>query len=400
MLDDVLIWAAESQPEELQPVFERLYKRHRADVLDSVAAIVRANGHVKDEREPLKILRAGEFLIEVGKPPPMLVDRILPDKSLILLTGKPKSGKSLAGIDLLWSVCTGGKVWGEFAVNRAGPVIYFGMEDGQYEIANRLLKRGVKPGDEHGFYVCTQRFGMSAPEDAQLLREALEKLGIRPSLIMVDTATEALGIREWNERAEVSDKVRPLRDFAREVCSVLLVAHNRKADAIDSGDEIAGSNAFTGAVDGWLSVQRVEKGENHHRLHIRADGRGGMRDQIVAEMDLATLAWRALDERDVAELHKQERERRKQDRCRLILRTVHKLTAAAVSAICDETEMNYKEVQQLAVEMVDRGWLETERGKSNGAGRPSTLYKVTEAGVAVMGGQQKMMGLSDDSEAL
>ncbi len=52
----------------------------------------------------------------------------------------------------------------------------------------------------------------------------------------------------------MGERIRPIREFAREHCSVLLIAHNRKAASDDGGDEISGSNAFASSVDGWISA--------------------------------------------------------------------------------------------------------------------------------------------------
>ena len=43
---------------------------------------------------------ADELIADAGRLPPMLVDQLLPDKSLFLLTGKPKAGKSFLALDM------------------------------------------------------------------------------------------------------------------------------------------------------------------------------------------------------------------------------------------------------------------------------------------------------------
>src|SRR5205814_6917974 len=114
---------------------------------------------------------------------------------------------------------------------------------------------------------------------------------IRPSLIIVDTAAEALDIRDWINRSEILAKIAPLRRLARELCTILLVAHNRKAEGV-MGDEIAGSNALAGAVDGWISAHRAERRDNdNRRLFLRVEGRGGVGRELAVEMDHKTLKF-------------------------------------------------------------------------------------------------------------
>ena len=232
-------------------------------------------------------LPVSEFLQQVGELPPMLVEEILPQKRLFLLAGKPKAGKSFLALDIADCVCQGLPVFGKYRVNQPGPVIYFGMEDGDFEIAHRVTTRGIAVGDQRRLLIKTQRLTLSHPGVLASVLGWLEAL--HPSLVVIDTAAEALGIRDWLNRSEIIEKVKPIRDLARRVCTVLLVAHNRKAEG-ELGDEIAGSNAFTGSVDGWLSAYKVELQPNHNRrLWLRLEGRGGVRGEIVVEMDTHTL---------------------------------------------------------------------------------------------------------------
>ncbi len=247
----------------------------------------------------LPILNETAFWQEVGNPPPMLIEGLLPDRSLFLLSGKPKAGKSFLALDMAYAVRSGADVFGKYKVNRPGPVVYLAMEDGKYEVANRLLARGRRQGvDEAGsLELCTERFVLSDPERMDALRAQLEPL--QPSLLIVDTAAEALGIRDWLNRGEITDKVGSLRDLARQVCAVLLVSHNRKSEG-EAGDEIAGSNAFTGAVDGWISAYKAESLANgNRRLFLRTEGRGGVRGELAVEMDTKTLRFSALSQSEI-----------------------------------------------------------------------------------------------------
>lgn len=330
--------------------------------------------------EPPLLMQIGAFLKDVGEPPPMLVERIIPDKSLILLTGKPKAGKSLAAIDLMDSVCQGKQVWDTFGVNRPGPVVYFGMEDGKYEIANRLLARGIRVGDERPLWICYHRFNLSRPDAMLGMRKLIADSEIEPVLVVIDTAREALGISDWSNSAEVTEKVRPIRDFAREVCSVLMVAHNRKAEALDSGDEIAGTNAFTGAVDGWISAWKKEKTKELHRLYLRAEGRGGMREEFILDMDLQTLHWRALTE-DEMEDEKRRAQKDERDQKFLAVSTTVEGRGgkATVAQIAEDMGTEIRNTQTLIREMCEFGLLVPtgEKYQSPGAGRPAPIYTTT-----------------------
>ena len=99
--------------------------------------------------------------------------------------------------------------------------------------------------------------------------------------------------------SEVGDKIRSLRDLAREVCSVLLVCHNRKAEG-EHGDEISGSNAFTSNVDGWLSIQSKDELPNDDiRLSYQKNGRALLGHGTVV-MDTHTLHFREVTPEELA----------------------------------------------------------------------------------------------------
>ena len=49
-------------------------------------------------------------------------------------------------------------------------------------------------------------------------------------------------------------------------------------------------NALAGARTGWISAHKVERRPNgNRRLHRRIEGRGGVRHELIAEMDHNTL---------------------------------------------------------------------------------------------------------------
>lgn len=243
-----------------------------------------------------KLVRLNAFLASVGDPPPMLIEQLCPDGAIVALSGKPKFGKSLVLLDILESVWRGWAVFGRFRVNRPGPVVYLGMEDGAFEIANRWRRRGTQR-DDADIYICADRLPLGTPAGVERLLERIAEMPQPPVLIGVDTAREALGIADWNDTGEVSDKLRPLREMvARKVCSVILVAHNRKGDARDQVDALSGSNAFSSSVDGFISATSKEVlPDEGIRLKMHIEGRHGMRGEATIEMDPVTLCWRCPD---------------------------------------------------------------------------------------------------------
>ena len=374
MVNEELIgWATECGQEDARPLLDVLRQRH-PEYLPQVWREMQAGGRAMAGAK-LPILTAAMFA-KVGNPPPMLIEGLLPDRSLFLLSGKPKAGKSFLALDMAYAVRTGADVFGKYKVNRPGPVVYLGMEDGEYEIINRLLARGRRRDmdEEGGITICSERFHLSDPERMDVLRRQLEE--IAPSLLIVDTAAEALGIRDWLNRGEITDKVGSLRDLARQVCAVLLVSHNRKSDG-DAGDEIAGSNAFTGAVDGWLSAYRVESlPSGNRRLYLRTEGRGGVRGELAVEMDTKTLHFSCLSAEDAAK----GKENAAADEWAVkIARAITDYNGEATARqIADLLEWPYGTIAPKIKALTESGFLlDTGARVTAGAtGRPSVVYRV------------------------
>ena len=295
---------------------------HLAGKVVGPAGLRRLLAEVEDGRDIAEathipgIMTAAQLMHDTGSLPPMLIDGLLPDRSLFLLTGKPKTGKSFLALDIADTVSRGAPALNALPVNRPGPVLYLAMEDGKIEISRRLAQRGHQPQPTSNEQPVRSQPNPSPPKsvksvksvhrvppshlyfiaEAFSLTDSLayarfreEAMALQPSLIVIDTAAEALDIRDWINRSEILTKIAPIRRLAREICTILLIAHNRKAEG-DMGDEIAGSNALAGAVDGWISAHKVERRpDGNRRLHLRVEGRGGVGHELIAEMDHETL---------------------------------------------------------------------------------------------------------------
>ncbi len=388
LTDDAFAALAECDPADVPRVFAILRQRAGDDVVrngffDSIGKA--------DETSLVRprFLQVSKFLETVGDPPPMLVDKLIPDYGLILIAGKPKFGKTFLALDVADCVCRGLPVFGEFAVSRSGPVCYLAMEDGKFGIANRLLGRGIRKegagADGRPFYMCCERFTVTSPEGLlillQMLDEVKEDAGREPVLLFIDTGREGLGIRDWTDPAEVGEKLRPLREeVARKRCAVVIVVHNRKMGGGDRGDEIAGTNALPSSVDGWISDIRVEKRENGVRRHfLSTDNRSAPAMDFGADMDAGTLGFTYVAEEDLEGDRTDAAQEQRMRRYLPVVEAVRESTGqvATVKQIAERIKTGEKTIQILVREMVESGYLEETGDKlSQGtAGRPAPLYR-------------------------
>ena len=93
-------------------------------------------------------------------------------------------------------------------------------------------------------------------------------------VVVVDTI-KLLGIEEENNPAQISRAFQPFANLcAKRGITVILVHHNRKAGG-RFGDEVSGSNSFTGSVDVIISIRRHSDNDDDTRriceVHGRAD---------------------------------------------------------------------------------------------------------------------------------
>lgn len=155
---------------------------------------------------------------------------------------------------------------------RAGPVLLVGYEEGMARVAAKLVEVRNAPRSEpltRGIEVLSEpeplfvgTGGVEASAQWELLWEAAERL--RPSLIVIDPATEAL----VNVAASESGPVRTfLRALARESeaigCGVLIIAHDTKAARASArfGEDpgpgaVAGSGAWYDRARGALYLTK------------------------------------------------------------------------------------------------------------------------------------------------
>ena len=165
--------------------------------------------------------------------------------------------------------------------------------------------------------------------------------------------------------------------MARSLCAVLLVSHNRKSDG-ECGDEIAGSNAFTGAVDGWISAYKAESlPSGNRRLYLRTEGRGGVRGELAVEMDTKTLHFTALSAEDAAA---GKEDAAKDQVAEQVKQAIEGYGGkATIKQISDFWEWPMTTTQRRVGPLVASGFLVDtgERVGSEGAGRPGLLFALS-----------------------
>lgn len=184
-----------------------------------------------------------------------IVDRLIPDASITILSGTSRSFKTYALLEIALSVARGEPLFGQFSSQQSG-VLVIDEENGERLLQKRLYQLGATV-DLPIHFVALQGFQLDDKHiDAALLAcEARNiKLVIIDALIRIHDADE-------NSAREMSKVFRKLRRFTEADVAVLVTQHNRKQGANNSGssNEMRGSSDILAAVDSHIGVIRKDK---------------------------------------------------------------------------------------------------------------------------------------------
>jgi hypothetical protein len=192
---------------------------------------------------PPRCWTATELLAHEHPEPVYVVENLLP-VGLTALAGRPKSGKSRAALDLAVRIATGGCFLGYEC--KAGPVIYYALEDGPRRLARRLHALGGASTDSLRVYFETPDDLVAAIEGHFATDNAL--------LVIVDTVGRAWSF-DHNEMEKVYEVYAPLQALAtRYERGLVVIDHLRKGRGeITSVEDVSGSTGKSATADNiWL----------------------------------------------------------------------------------------------------------------------------------------------------
>ena len=199
----------------------------------------------------LKPVPLSEFLDDTSEPLGWLVDGVLPAGETILLAGAPKSGKTLLGVDLAYSVCTGGKFLNYQC--EKGRVLLISADESPGSTRWKLLNRGFTPEMDMRVLTSLNIYQL----------EGLEKIlaDYCPDLVIIDSLKAVARDANISENsAEFSNAIYDLKELlTRYRASGVLIHHAAKGKDRESLDKVRGSSAITGAVWGiWTLATGTE----------------------------------------------------------------------------------------------------------------------------------------------
>ena len=224
------------------------------------------------------ILSAEELLESEFPEPKWIVEGIIPEASLCLLSARPKAGKTSLAIQMAVATVSGRMFF--MKRTKETPVLFLSYEIDQRQFKKRLLGAleylGVPREDINGgfFLSFASRKGIDSLDE--ILSEIKNKYGVEVGLIIIDTYVLFRDISEQARKSKKtvyeveSEYLAKLREFCRDKrLSILLIYHNRKKQVIagDITEEVMGSTGITGGVNNLLILDR-KTGSREAKLMI------------------------------------------------------------------------------------------------------------------------------------
>ena len=194
-------------------------------------------------------------------------------EGVLLLAGRPKSGKTTLAIGAMVEIACGGEWCGELVRKRRVAVIT--------EVPEQTLS-GIQAYAQHMGREGDEAIEVYGPEQAWLplnrhtdwWRGLLERVG-PGGVVFLDTLMRVVRVADWNDAAQVQDALEPLLEEARQRgVSVWIIHHISKAPTWQNAPvgeaSVLGSTYLAGAVDVLALLQK--KGRDG--ILVRVQGRG------------------------------------------------------------------------------------------------------------------------------
>ena len=224
-------------------------------------------------RQTLRTIDASEITARPYKPPRFLVDHLIPERALVLLSGDTGAAKTAFLLHTCVSAIVGCPIAGQFPSQTDLRVLYCNGEMGADVLARYLHEAaagiGVTIPSQRLFFegaddIASWRFG----EDPTALATLVEHL--RPNLVILDTQ-RALLVDDESDTSEVRRVFGWLRTNIVDAlgASIVIAHHLRKISAISNSarERVAGSRDLIASVDVHLAA-KARDGAALHALRL------------------------------------------------------------------------------------------------------------------------------------
>jgi len=271
-------------------------------------------------------------------------------EGLTLLVGRPKVGKSWWALDLCVACATGRTTLGKVKPVQ-GDVLYLALEDGKRRLQNRLDKLLSAFGGEWPSRLLLAPMGSWPRADQGGLAriEAWCNSVPNATLVVIDTLERIRKPVSGKGPTYAADyeAIAVLQKIATEFnIAIVVLHHDRKAEADDAFDTVSGTLGLTAAADTILIIKRQRNG-----TVLYARGRDIEESETAMQFDKDTCRWTILGL--ASEVH------RSNERARVVAALKAAGQALTVREIMIEAEMTTRNATDILLgKMVRDGEIE------------------------------------------
>ena len=217
------------------------------------------------------------------------IDKLLPAGGLIGMYGRPGSYKSFVALYLSAMIATGNNAFGRSTV--AGPVVYI-MGEGGSGLKPRLdaLTNYYEIDEPDVYFLRSQLDLRSTEDDAIALVQAVNALGIKPCMLVIDTLNRAFAGGDENTSEAMGSFISRCGLIQDQLgCAVMVVHHAGKNEAAGS----RGHSSWLGALDAEYELTKISDEDSPNRVGKLAvtkmkDGEDGF--DIGYKMEVVALS--------------------------------------------------------------------------------------------------------------
>ena len=272
--------AEPAKPEKKDPERQQALEQYEADTDDDAPI------------EAWSMATVGEFGPIIRQPLKWVLPGIIPEAGCGLIVAAPKVGKTRIAIEIALGLAAGSRPLG-ISTQRAQPVGFFSLEDGEYLFAERLASgmqgsRAKYHWDGHitrdlvweppvplSLLTHFSPVDLSTPEDQQRLYETILKNDLK--LVIIDTLSMAIGKANVSDQKDMYAILKPMKEIAKATgCAIMFIHHTRKR-VFEKGETVQESILGATALHGWSDfiMSLAAPGEDSDLLRMGVQSKRG-----------------------------------------------------------------------------------------------------------------------------
>lgn len=205
-------------------------------------------------RKPAQLLSEQDVLNY--EMPPMLVDDLIIENTLVQIAADYGVGKSFLALDLALSIAAGRSTFLGQPLNRQGPVLYMvGEGMGRFKLRVMAWKQFHQVSARLPFNVWNGPINLMDAGEVEDFIKALNKR--RPALVVIDTLSRCIVGQDENHAAVMTQAVAACDQIRVELGTTVLLLHHMNK----GGDKDRGSTTVPAALDTQFFLRRKTKSE-------------------------------------------------------------------------------------------------------------------------------------------